>query len=56
MQHTTETAIADFACSDVKQLRRILPVRPVPSRDDRRLLNKVAKEAVRAQARSTHAA
>jgi hypothetical protein len=40
----------------VKQLRRILPARPVPSRDDRRLLNKVPREAVRAEARSNQAA
>ena len=33
----------------VKQLRRILSARSTPSRDDRRLLNKVAKEAVRAE-------
>lgn len=43
--------IAEIAAdAAVKQLRRILPVRPTPSRDDRRLLTKVAREAVRGRA------
>jgi hypothetical protein len=34
----------------MRQIRRTLPVRPVPSRDDRRLFTKAARDAVRAEA------
>jgi hypothetical protein len=34
----------------MRQVRRTLPVRPVPSRDDRRLFAKAARDAVRAEA------
>jgi hypothetical protein len=42
----------------MRQIRRTLPVRPVPSRDDRRLFTKAARDAVRAEAarRNGHAA
>ena len=42
----------------MRQIRRTLPVRPVPSRDDRRLFTKAARDAVRAEAarRQGHAA
>jgi hypothetical protein len=34
----------------MRRIRRTLPVRPVPSRDDRRLFTKAARDAVRAEA------
>jgi hypothetical protein len=34
----------------MRQIRRTLPVRPVPSRDDRRLFTKAARDAIRAEA------
>lgn len=42
----------------MRQIRRTLPVRPEPSRDDRRLFTKAARDAIRAEAarRKGHAA
>lgn len=45
-------AVAEIARDAVERhLRRILPVRPTPSRDDRRLFTKAAREAIQAEAR-----
>jgi hypothetical protein len=44
--------VAEIARDAVERhLRRILPVRPTPSRDDRRLFTKAAREAIAAEAR-----
>lgn len=43
--------IAEIATQGaLRQLRRTLPIRPTPSRDDRRLFTKAAREAIRAEA------
>jgi hypothetical protein len=34
----------------MRHIRRTLPVRPVPSSDDRRVLTKAARDAIRAEA------
>jgi hypothetical protein len=52
-------AVAEIATdAALRQLRRTLPVRPTPSRDDRRLFTKAARDAIRAEAtrRRGHAA
>ncbi|MCU0298534.1 MAG: hypothetical protein MUF33_08455 [Candidatus Nanopelagicales bacterium] len=52
-------AVAEIALdAAMRQVRRTLPVRPVPSRDDRRLFTKAARDAIRAEAaqRKGHAA
>ncbi len=44
-------AVAEIALdAAMRHIRRTLPVRPNPSRDDRRLFTKAAREAVRAEA------
>ena len=52
-------AVAEIALDAAMQhIHRTLPVRPNPSRDDRRLFTKTARDAIRAEAqrRNGHAA
>ena len=44
-------AVAEIALdAAMRHIRRTLPVRPNPSRDDRRLFTKAARDAIRAEA------